>query len=62
MRAEIVERPSVVETTYKAREVEGILDLYFYRKIGFWLAQLFAKLKITPAGVSLLGGVCGVVA
>src|SRR6266487_3064992 len=62
MRAQIVERPSVVEATYKAREVEGILDLYFYRKIGFWLAQLFAKLKITPAGVSLLGGVCGVVA
>ena len=51
-----------VEATYKAPEVEGILDLYFYRKIGFWLAQLFAKLKITPAGVSLFGGVCGIVA
>jgi hypothetical protein len=62
MQAQIAERPSVVEATYKAREVEGILDRYFYRKIGFWLAQLFAKLKITPAGVSLLGGVCGVVA
>jgi hypothetical protein len=62
MRAEIVERPSVVETTYKAREVEGILDLYFYRKIGFWLAQLFARLKVTPAGVTLLGGVCGIIA
>src|SRR6266508_613716 len=62
MRAQIVESPSFVEATYKAREVEGILDLYFYRKVGFWLAQLFAKLKITPAGVSLLGGVCGVVA
>jgi CDP-alcohol phosphatidyltransferase-like enzyme len=62
MRAQIVERPSVVEATYKAREVEGILDLYFYRRIGFWLAQLFAKLKITPAGVSLLGGLCGVLA
>lgn len=53
---------SPVERTYKAREVEGILDLYFYRKIGFWLAQFSAKLKITPAGVSLVGGVCGVVA
>jgi hypothetical protein len=62
MRAEIVERPSVVETTYKAREVEGILDLYFYRKIGFWLAQFFARLKVTPAGVTLLGGVCGIIA
>ena len=62
MRPQIVERPSVVEATYKAREVEGILDLYFYRKIGFWLAQFFARLKVTPAGVTLLGGVCGIIA
>ncbi|PYL10119.1 MAG: hypothetical protein DME33_02065 [Verrucomicrobia bacterium] len=53
---------SRVEATYKAREVEGVLDLYFYRPIGFWLAQFFARLKITPAAVSLLAGVCGVIA
>lgn len=51
-----------IEATYKAREVEGILDLYFYRPIGFRLANLFAKLKMTPAGVSLLAGICGVIA
>jgi len=62
MRAQIVERPSVVEATYKAREVEGFLDVYFYRKIGFWLAQFFARVKVTPAGVTLLGGVCGIIA
>jgi phosphatidylserine synthase len=51
-----------VQTTYKAREVEGVLDLYFYRPIGFWLAQFFAQLKMTPASVSLLGGVFGIIA
>ncbi|PYJ70507.1 MAG: CDP-alcohol phosphatidyltransferase [Verrucomicrobia bacterium] len=54
--------PSRVEATYKAREVEGVLDLYFYRPIGFLLAEFFARLKMTPAAVSLLAGVCGVIA
>jgi phosphatidylglycerophosphate synthase len=62
MQAQIIEPPTTPETTYKAREVEGVLDLYFYRKIGFWLAQFFARLKMTPASVSLLGGLCGVIA
>jgi len=53
---------SRVASTYKAREVEGVLDVCFYRPIGFRLAELFARLKITPAGVSLLAGICGVIA
>jgi hypothetical protein len=53
---------SRVEATYKAREVEGVLDLYFYRPIGFRLAELFAQLKMTPATVTLLAGVCGIIA
>src|SRR6266576_5086866 len=51
-----------IESTFKAREVEGVFDLYFYRPIGFWLAQVFARLRMTPAGVSLLAGIFGVVA
>src|SRR6266704_5341035 len=51
-----------IESTFKAREVEGIFDVYFYRPIGFWLAQVFARLRMTPAGVSLLAGIFGVVA
>jgi hypothetical protein len=50
------------ESTFKAREVEGILDLHFYRPIGFRLAGLFAQLKMTPATVSLLAGTFGVIA
>src|SRR5262245_58299626 len=51
-----------VEVTYKGLEVEGVLDLYFYRPIGFWLAQFFARLKMTPTAVSVLAGIVGVVA
>jgi len=53
---------SRVEATYKGREVEGVLDLHFYRPIGFWLARFFARLKMTPAAVSLLVGIFGVIA
>src|SRR6267143_3799674 len=53
---------SRVAATYKAREVEGVLDRYFYRPIGFRLAEFFAQLKMTPGAVTLLEGICGVVA
>src|SRR5213592_5179221 len=62
MPVQIIEPSTSLEATYKAREVEGILDIYFYRKIGFWLAQFFARLNVTPAGVSLFGALCGVIA
>src|SRR5215467_9330664 len=64
MPAELVHRGAAprIESTFKAREVEGILDLHFYRPIGFRLAELFARLKMTPAAVSLLAGIFGVVA
>src|SRR5260370_16762793 len=63
MMSQQVERAhSRIGATYKAREVEGALDVYFYRPLGFRLAEFFAQLKVTPAGVSLLGGLCGVIA
>jgi phosphatidylserine synthase len=63
MPAQVVHTaPSKIESTLKAREVEGILDLHFYRPLGFRLAEFFAHLKVTPAGVSLLAGLCGVMA
>ena len=55
-------QPPAVETTYKVREAEGVLDLYFYRRLGFYLAKFFAKLGASPVGVTLLGGVFGIVA
>ncbi len=63
MPAEVVHTAAPrIESTFKAREVEGILDLHFYRPIGFRLAGLFAQLKMTPATVSLLAGIFGIVA
>jgi CDP-alcohol phosphatidyltransferase len=56
------ESHSRLEATYKAREVEGILDLYFYRPIGFQLAESFQKFKVTPATVTWLAGFFGIVA
>ncbi len=54
--------PDAIEGTYKDREVEGLLDLYFYRRIGFVLARFFARLGFTPTGVTLLSGIFGLAA
>ncbi len=54
--------PAAVERTYKNRDVEGVLDIYFYRKVGFALAHFFARLGLTPAGVTVLSGMTGLVA
>jgi hypothetical protein len=62
MSQQVETRYSRIAATYKAREVEGAFDLYFYRPLGFRLAEFFARLKMTPAGVSLLAGLCGVMA
>ena len=62
MSHQVETRYSRIAATYKARDVEGAFDLYFYRPLGFRLAEFFARLKVTPAGVSLLAGLCGVMA
>jgi len=54
--------PAAIEETYKNRDVEGLLDLYFYRRVGFALAQFFARLRLTPTGVTLLSGLFGLAA
>ena len=54
--------PPEIDATYKSRELEGVVDLFFYRRIGFRLAQSFARLNFTPTAVTLIGGVFGIVA
>ncbi|MEO5717105.1 MAG: CDP-alcohol phosphatidyltransferase family protein [Chthoniobacterales bacterium] len=56
------EPASAVEASYKARSVEGVLDLYFYRKLGYQLALIFAKLRMTPAQVTWCGAALGIAA
>jgi phosphatidylglycerophosphate synthase len=62
MSAQIEQTLPAIEATYKAREVEGIFDLYFYRPIGFRLAQFFARLGVTPSQVTFLGACLGITA
>jgi phosphatidylglycerophosphate synthase len=61
MAAPVAQPPSL-EATYKVREIEGVLDLYFYRKIGFQLAKFFDRIGMSPVGVTLVGGVFGILA
>lgn len=51
-----------IEATYKSREIEGFLDLHFYRKVGFQLARFFAWVGFTPNGVTILGTAIGIAA
>jgi phosphatidylglycerophosphate synthase len=64
MQVDLTPRPALpaVESTYKAREVEGWIDIHFYRKLGLPLANFFRILRMTPTMVTLLGGVFGVIA
>jgi hypothetical protein len=51
-----------IDSTYKARDVEGAVDLLFYRPVGFRLAQFFAGRSVSPDQVTLLATICGVLA
>jgi len=62
MSAQIEQTLPAIEATYKSREVEGILDLYFYRPLGFRLAQFFARFDVTPSQVTFLGACLGITA
>ena len=53
---------STLESTYKGRDVEGILDLLFYRKVAYQLARLCARIGLTPVTVTAVGGVIGIFA
>ena len=57
-----VPKSATVESTYKARDVEGVLDIWFYRPVGYVLALGFARLRFTPSMVSLLGALSGIIA
>ena len=52
---EQVSRHSRIEATYKAREVEGAVDVYFYRPLGFRLAE-FSRSQTDAGGRQSAGG------
>jgi phosphatidylglycerophosphate synthase len=51
---------ATVEQSYKAREIEGSLDLLFFRPLGLRLARWFCSLGATPSQVTLLGTAIGI--
>jgi hypothetical protein len=55
-----MENLPAIESSYKAREVEGFLDLHFYRKIGYRLALVAARFGMSPAQVTLCGAIAGI--
>ena len=53
---------SQIESTYKARDVEETIDIYFYRPLGYVVALACKGLRVTPNAVtisSILIGVAG---
>lgn len=53
---------SQIESTYKARDVEETIDIFFYRPIGYVVAQLCRRLRITPNIVTVCSILIGVAA
>ena len=53
---------SELERSYKARDLEGFLDVFFYRRAGLALARIFATLQATPATVTFLSCAFGIFA
>ena len=53
---------SGVGATYKAREVEETLDVWFYRPLGYQIARAASRLSLTPNAVTAMGGLLGILA
>jgi len=49
-----------IAATYKARDVEEVIDIYFYRPIGYVIALASMKLGISPNALSVVGMLFGV--
>lgn len=54
--------PEGVSATYKARDVEEIIDILFYRPIGYRLALAARALRATPNVVTVVGIIIGMTA
>lgn len=51
---------SQIESTYKARDVEETIDIYFYRPVGYVIAKACKALGITPNTVTIVSIFIGV--
>ncbi|HUN66457.1 MAG TPA: CDP-alcohol phosphatidyltransferase family protein [Bacteroidota bacterium] len=51
---------SQIESTYKARDVEETIDIYFYRPLGYVVARACRGLRITPNWVTIVSILIGI--
>ncbi|HEX2865490.1 MAG TPA: CDP-alcohol phosphatidyltransferase family protein [Ignavibacteriales bacterium] len=51
---------SQLELSYKTRDVEEFLDVYFYRPFGFIIAKVCWKLGIKPNAITTIGMIIGI--
>lgn len=52
---------SQIELSYKTRDVEEFLDIYFYRPFGFLIAKICWKLGLKPNGITFISMIVGVI-
>jgi hypothetical protein len=53
---------SPIESTYKSKDTEEIIDRLFFRPAGYGVAVISAKLKITPNALTIISIILGVTA
>lgn len=53
---------SQIKQTYKAKETEETLDIWFYRPVGFILAKISKALWLSPNAVTTIGMIAGIIA
>ena len=53
---------SQIESTHKPRDVEEVIDIYFYRPIGYMIARVSKSLAITPNAVTVISIIIGMIA
>lgn len=53
---------SQIESTYKARDVEEFLDVYFFRRVGYLIARGSQRLGLTPNIITVVSIFVGVTA
>lgn len=58
----ITEQKITIESTLKSADTEELIDIYFYRPIGFRWALLFRRLSITPNQVTVASIIIGMAA
>lgn len=51
-----------IESTLKSADTEETLDILFYRPIGYWLAKLAEKLRISPNQITITSIILGMIA